>query len=252
MQGTNDNTTQDGKRHEHVLIVGGGSGMGRALAERLLAAGNTVTLVGRSADKLDRVCVELGDPAELRTVAADVTREEDVAKLFATVGDIHHLVCTAADLTGAYAPISALDIADAHRVIDSKIVAPLLLAKHGHTCLLPGGSISFTSGIAAYRPSAKGSVVASVNGAIESLVYALAVELAPIRVNAVSPGWVDTPFWDAMAGDGKEAVLDGMAKRLPVGRVGAAGDLAQVFEMVMRNTFITGTVVHADGGHRLI
>ncbi len=132
------------------------------------------------------------------------------------------------------------------------MVAPLLLAKHGVPRLLPGGSITFTSGIAAYRPAAKGSVVAAVNGALESLVYALSVELAPIRVNAVSPGWVDTPIWSAVAGEGKDAVLEAMAKRLPVGRIGQADDIAQAIELVMRNGFISGTVVHVDGGQRLV
>ncbi|MCD9878948.1 SDR family oxidoreductase [Streptomyces guryensis] len=240
------------KNPEHVVIVGGSSGMGFALAERLLATGNSVTIVGRSPERIKEARVKLGDPSKLYAIAADSTREDDVERLFGTVGEINHIVSTAADLTGAYSAISTMDIAHARRIIDSKVVAPLLLAKHGHSHIVDGGSISFTSGIAAYRPSPTGSVVAAVNGAIESLVYALALELAPIRVNAVSPGWVDTPFWDAAAGEKKAATLDAMAKRLPVGKVGKAADLAQAFESIMRNSFISGTVVHVDGGHRLI
>jgi NAD(P)-dependent dehydrogenase (short-subunit alcohol dehydrogenase family) len=118
--------------------------------------------------------------------------------------------------------------------------------------LRAGGSITFTSGIAAYRPAAKGSVVAAINGAIESLVYALAVELAPVRVNAISPGWVDTPIWRQVAGAGKATMLEAMAKRLPVGRIGQPDDIAQAIESVMRNGFISGTVVHVDGGQRLV
>jgi NAD(P)-dependent dehydrogenase (short-subunit alcohol dehydrogenase family) len=145
-----------------------------------------------------------------------------------------------------------MNVLNARRVVDSKVIAPLLLAKHGAPRLQRGGSITFTSGIAAYRPTPKGSVVAAVNGAIESLVYALAVELAPIRVNAVSPGWVDTPIWDTVAGDGKTAALDTMARRLPVGRIGQAEDIAQAIESVMRNGFISGTVINVDGGQRLV
>jgi len=95
-------------------------------------------------------------------------------------------------------------------------------------------------------------VVAAVNGALASLAYALAVELAPIRVNVVSPGWVDTPIWDTVAGEGKAATLEAMAKRLPVGRIGQPSDIAQAITSVMMNGFITGTVMHVDGGQRLV
>jgi len=242
----------EGKTNERVLIVGGSSGMGLALARRLLAGGVAVTIAGRSSERLARAGETLGKVSGLQTIAADATREEDVEQLFRSVGDLHHIVSTAADVGGVYVPLPELNISTARRVVDSKVIAPLLLAKHGAPYLGPGGSITFTSGIAAYRPAPKGSVVAAINGAIESLVYALAVELAPIRVNAISPGWVDTPIWESVAGEAKTAVLDAMAKRLPVGRIGRAGDIAQAIESVMRNGFISGTVVHVDGGQRLV
>lgn len=242
----------EGKAREHVLIVGGSSGMGFALAERLLTTGVAVTIVSRSSERLANAYEKLGRAPHLQTANADATSEEDVKRLFGSVGDLHHIVSTAADVGGVYVPLPEMDMSTARRVIDSKVVAPLLLAKHGMSRLAAAGSITFTSGIAAYRPAPKGSVVAAINGAIESLVYALAVELAPIRVNAVSPGWVDTPIWDSVAGEGKAAALDAMAKRLPVGRIGQAGDIAQAIESVMRNGFISGTVVHVDGGQRLV
>lgn len=226
--------------------------MGFALAERLLTTGVAVTIVSRSSERLANAYEKLGRAPHLQTANADATSEEDVKRLFGSVGDLHHIVSTAADVGGVYVPLPEMDMSTARRVIDSKVVAPLLLAKHGMSRLAAAGSITFTSGIAAYRPAPKGSVVAAINGAIESLVYALAVELAPIRVNAVSPGWVDTPIWDSVAGEGKAAALDAMAKRLPVGRIGQAGDIAQAIESVMRNGFISGTVVHVDGGQRLV
>ncbi len=94
--------------------------------------------------------------------------------------------------------------------------------------------------------------MAAVNGALESLVSALALELAPIRVNAISPGWVDTEIWELLAGERKAAVLEGMAKRLPVGRVGRPDDIARAIVATARNGFISGTVVHVDGGQRLV
>nr|WP_202334501.1 SDR family oxidoreductase [Mesorhizobium sp. L-8-3] len=237
---------------EHVVIVGGSSGMGLALAGRLLTSGVVVTIVGRSSERLSQAREKLGKVSSLQTATADATREDQVEQLFRSVGNLHHIVSTAADVGGVYVPLPDMDMSIARRVVDSKVIAPLLLAKHGAPRLAPGGSITFTSGIAAYRPAPNGSVVAAINGAIESLVYALAIELAPVRVNAVSPGWVDTPIWDSVAGEGKKAALEAMAKRLPVGRIGQADDIAHAIESIMRNGFISGTVVHVDGGQRLV
>ncbi|WP_243294675.1 SDR family oxidoreductase [Geothrix mesophila] len=236
----------------HILVVGGSSGMGLALAGSLLAQGDAVTIAGRSPERLAKACTELAALGRPRTLVADATEEADVVRLFEEAGPLDHLVTTAADMSGAYAPLPDLEVAAARRVMDSKVIGPWLLAKHGAPRLAPGGTITFTSGIAAHRPLPKGSLVAAANGALESLVRALAVELAPIRVNAVSPGWVDTPIWEAVAGAGKAEILEGMARRLPVGRIGRPTDIAEAIEAVMRNGFITGAVLHVDGGHRLI
>ena len=232
---------------EHVVIVGGSSGMGRALAAELVAQGSEVTVAGRSADKLDDVRRELG----VRTVAMDVGVEQDIERLFAVTGTVSHIVTTAADVGGAYQPIAAYDVRAARTAVDSKLLGPLLLAKHGAPLLEPGGSIVFTSGIAAYRPGPRASLLAALNGALASLAAALAVELAPLRVNVVSPGWVDTPIWQDVAGDAAPETLAAMAARLPVGRIGRTQDIAAAIIALLRNGFITGTVLHADGGHRL-
>ena len=148
--------------------------------------------------------------------------------------------------------VSALDLIAAQRVVDSKLYGPLLLAKHGAPKLAATGSITVVSGIAAYRPAPRGAVVAAINAALEGLVRALALELAPIRVNAVSPGWIDTPIWTSVAGDKKDEVMGAMAKRLPVGRIGRPDDVADAIVFLMGNTFTTGSVLHVEGGHRLI
>jgi NAD(P)-dependent dehydrogenase (short-subunit alcohol dehydrogenase family) len=237
--------------NSRILIVGGSSGMGLALARRTLAIGAEVIIVGRNEDKLKRTGAEL-QSAALSTVAADITQEGQVADLFERVGRLDHIVSTAADIEGAYELLPSLDLRAAQKVVESKFYGPLLLAKYGVPVLSPAGSITFTSGIAAYRPAARGSVVAAVNAGLEGLVRALAVEVAPIRVNAVSPGWVDTPIWTFVAGDKKDETLSAMAKRLPVGRVGQPEDIADAISFLMDNAFTTGTILHVEGGHRLV
>ncbi|MEV0762631.1 SDR family oxidoreductase [Nocardia sp. NPDC050435] len=125
-----------------------------------------------------------------------------------------------------------------------------MLAKHAR--IITGGLLTFTSGIAAYRPGPCSAVLAACNGALASLAYVLALELGPTWVNVVSPGWVDTPVWDTIAGPAKTERHQQLAARLPVGRIGQPGDIAKAFLAVLRNTFITGTVLHVDGGHRLV
>jgi len=243
---------QDTQKIEHTLIVGGSSGMGLSLAASLLSEGMRVTIVGRSPERLEAARRTLAGSSLLKTAVADIAKEDEIVKLMELVGPLDHIVTTAATLDGVYRLLPELELAAVHRAIDSKLVGSLLLAKHGAPLLSKTGSITFTSGIAAYRPAARGSVVAAVNGALASLAYALAIELAPIRVNVVSPGWVDSPIWETVAGDKKEEMLQAMAERLPVGRVGQPGDIAQAMLFLMRNGFSNGTVLHVDGGHRLV
>jgi NAD(P)-dependent dehydrogenase (short-subunit alcohol dehydrogenase family) len=243
-------TTQlAGKR---IVVVGGSSGMGLALGEQLLKNGAKVTIVGRSRDKLQAAYDQLRAVGEARLHQADVTCEDQVRKLFDTTGEIDHLVCTAADIRGAYELLPQLELGALQRAIESKIIAPILLAKHGSARVSRHGSITFVSGIAAYRPRPKGIAVAAINAAIEGAVRAMAVELVPVRINAVSPGWVRTPIWNDVAGAGSEQLLAAMAERLPVGRVGTAGDIAHAIVFLLENGYMTGTVLHVEGGHRLV
>ncbi|PBB85503.1 SDR family oxidoreductase [Mesorhizobium sp. WSM3876] len=237
---------------QRILIVGGGSGMGLALARCCLEKGATVIIAGRGEAKLDVARGELGRPAALETAAVDISREAEVAALFQRTGELDHIVSTAAAIEGAYRLLPEIELEAAQRVVESKFYGPLLLAKHGAPKLSAKGSLTFVSGIAAYRPAARGSVAAAVNAALEGLVRALAVELAPIRVNAVSPGWVDTPIWELVAGDRKAQTLAAMAERLPAGRVGRPEDIADAISFLMGNGFTTGETLHVEGGHRLV
>jgi NAD(P)-dependent dehydrogenase (short-subunit alcohol dehydrogenase family) len=226
--------------------------MGLALARQLAEQSMEVIIAGRDEERLEKAAKAIGCPGNLTTVRLDATREEDVASLFRRIGWLDHIVTTAADIRGSYELLPSLEIEAARRAVESKLFAPLLLAKHGAQTLRPGGSMTFTSGVAAYRPAARGTVVAAVNAALEGLVRALAIELAPIRVNAVSPGWVDTPIWQFVAGEKKGEILGAMAEKLPVGRIGRPEDIAEAIRFLMSNGFTTGAVLHVEGGHRLI
>lgn len=233
--------------HRKIMVVGGSSGMGLAIVRAALTHKAQVIAVGRDAGRLERVASELG----VQTIAADVTQEDEVVRLFDTVGGFDHLVITAASNL-AYPTIRELKLDDARRTIDAKLVAALLLSKYAARQISEHGSITFTAGIAAERPLPTGCVVAAVNGALFSLTYALAIALAPVRVNVLSPGWVDTPILEAIAGANKPAMVEHMARRLPVGRIGRPEDIALAAIFLMESEFTTGTILHVDGGHRLV
>ncbi|MFI0739199.1 SDR family oxidoreductase [Streptomyces sp. NPDC021100] len=241
-----------------ALIIGGGSGMGLALARTLLAEHLDVTIAGRSADRLAaaRAALEPAaaapEPAaagRIRTVRANIGREEDVAELFDAVGPVEHVVVTAADVTGAYGRSADITASAARDVLDVKLLGAWLVGKYAAGRVT--GSLTYTSGINAYRPNGSNTIVAAANGALASLASGLAIELAPVRVNVVSPGWVDTPVWDRLGMDKRAAFAD-LAERLPARRIGTPEDIAQAFLSVLRNGFVTGTVLHVDGGHRLV
>lgn len=236
---------------QRIIVVGGGSGMGLAVSARLLAMRAEVVIVGRSRDRLESARGRLREFGAPRLHPADVTREDEVRGLFEAAGPVDHLICTAADIRGAYELLPDLELDALDRAIRSKVVAPVLLAKHGAPRMAPHGSITLTSGIAAYRPRPKGVAVAAINAALEGAVRAMAVELAPLRVNAVSPGWVRTPIWKDVAGDDSERLLASMAAQLPAGRVGTPDDIADAIVFLLGNGYTTGTVLHVEGGHRL-
>jgi NAD(P)-dependent dehydrogenase (short-subunit alcohol dehydrogenase family) len=191
-----------------------------------------------------------GMGGRLETAQVDIGVEEQVKALAEHAYD--HVVVTAADAVGAYAPLPEFTVQAAKAVLATKVIGPWLVAKHLGGALPPGGSLVFTSGIAAYRPGPGASMIATANGALEALARSLALELAPARVNVVSPGWVDTPIWDTLAGDSKGDRLAAMAARLPTGRVGTPDDIARAIVALLDNGFVTGTVLHVDGGHRLV
>lgn len=260
------------KMHCQVLIVGRSRDKLDAAREQLRALGNSAHPPLRAPDNVaiehpptpgsaaqaplstiddapSRQWTAFNDPILLQ---ADVTDEAQVQQLFEKSGPVDHVICTAADIRGAYELLPQLPLDALDRAIRSKVIAPILLAKHGAPRMPAHGSITLTSGIAAYRPRPKGVAVAAINAALEGVVRAMAVELAPLRINAVSPGWVRTPIWNDVAGADSESLLASMAERLPVGRVGSGDDIADAIVFLLGNGYTTGTVLDVDGGHRLV
>ena len=232
---------------QRFVIVGAGSNTGRQLALSASAAGADVVLAGPDRGKLDWTAGEMTGPVEVQQV--DLADEGSIVELSAAVGSFDHLVSTAS--MPVRGPVTELDMADVQRAVAAKVIGPLMLAKHLVTQVNEGGSFTFFSGIVAWRPVAGLSVMAATNGALAFLTRALALDLAPVRVNAISPGIVDSGAWDALGAD-KAAFLCETAERNPARRVGTSEDLIQAVLYATSNRFVTGTVLHVDGGGRLV
>ncbi|MGY2314123.1 SDR family oxidoreductase [Pseudomonas sp. SDO5522_S412] len=230
-----------------VVILGGGSGMGLALAKKVISSGGKVVIGGRNADKLSNVAVMLGDSASYR--AFDLGDEAAVKSAFEDIGAFDHLVTTAAELT--FAPVANLTTGQVESMLVSKFWGPFYASKYATPNIAKEGSITFFSGLAAYRPAPGASIVAALNAALEGFAMTLALEIKPVRVNVVSPGVVDTPTWDFLSNEDRRGLLESVAGSLPVGRVGQADDLADAALSLMGNGFINGTVLHVDGGGRI-
>jgi len=239
-------------KEQSVVIVGGSSGIGLGVAEALLKEGATITLVGRSQEKLRAAREVLGAGDRVKAIAADVTNEEQVRRVFEQCGALDHLVVTRG-VAPLNAPIASLDLDAARHFIDVMLVSALTLAKHAAPHLRRGGSITFTSGISKDKPGHEGgAVVAAVAGAMGYVARALALELAPTRVNVVSPGWVETPMWDEIVGPAKNQMWTDMGKQLPAGRIAKPADIAKAYSFLLGSELTTGIVLEIDGGHALL
>ena len=231
-----------------VVVLGGGSGMGFAIARQAIEAGATVVIVGRTEAKLASAIKALGTAASYKVF--DLADEEAVKAAFAAIGPIDHLVSTAAHLT--FTPVADVTTAQVHDMLGSKFWGPLYAAKYAAPQLAKNGSITFLSGLAAYRPAPGATIVAALNAALEGMAMGLALELKPVRVNVVSPGVIDTPTWAFLSDEDRKGLFATVAAQLPVGRVGEADDVAEAVLAVIRNGFINATVINVDGGGRIV
>src|SRR5215469_15417518 len=234
-----------GIENESVVIIGGSSGMGLAIAKEAADAGAAVIIAGRSQRRLDDARRAIS--GDVTVYIVDVSDEKSTMKLFGSIGSFDHLVISGSSVkTGQLCDFS---LADARASMDSKFWDAYMAARYAQ--IRPRGSITFFSGILSRRPSPGSASLAAINAAVEALGRALAVELAPIRVNVVSPGLTDTPAHAQIPDDARKEMFAATAKRLPVGRVGKPEDIASLTLELMRNTFLTGIVVDVDGGAML-
>ena len=223
-----------------VVVVGGSSGIGLATAEMAQREGADVIVASRNVTRLDAAAERLNAVA----IPADVTSDGSVIDLFRRCGPVDHVVVTAAQLrTG---PFKTVAMEDVRATMESKFWGAWRVARAAD--IRPGGSLTLVSGFLSVRPRPNSAIVGSANGALESLARALALELAPVRVNAVSPGVIDTPIRAAMPEEARREMLAKAAASLPVKRVGQGEDIARQIMAFMANGFATGSIVYIDGG----
>ena len=238
--------TLSGKR---IIVLGGSSGIGLAVAQAAARDGANVAIASSRKERIDAALATL--PAGSEGHVADLADENAIRALFARLGAFDHLVYTAGE-TLQLGPIATTDLDTARRFFSLRYWGAYCAAKFASTGIRPGGSIVFTSGIAAQRPHAGWSLGASICAAMEGLTRALAVELAPLRVNIVSPGIVQTPLWGNMPDSERDALYRQMADKLPVKHVGDAQEIAQAYLYLMGQSYSTGQVLVVDGGAVLV
>lgn len=226
--------------NQKVLVVGGSSGIGFAAAKLAAEQGAAVTIASRSADRVAAAAKKLG--AAGRTL--DVTDEAAVATFFGDGVVWDHVIVTGSDVK--MAAVKQLPLVDARGSVDSKFWGFYRIARASN--IRPGGSLGVVSGFLAHRPAAGRALMGAINAALESLVKGLALELKPVRVNAVSPAVTETEMWAGMAPDARKAMFDKVAATYPAGKPGQPEDVARMLLLLAATEYATGTVVVLDGG----
>jgi NAD(P)-dependent dehydrogenase (short-subunit alcohol dehydrogenase family) len=234
---------------KRILVIGGGSGIGFAVAEAAADAGAQVTIASSNADKVAAAASRIGN----HTIGAklDVTREDEVAAFF-NVQTFDHIAFTAGDWGGPRrAPLAELDLAKAMSVFDVRFWGAVKVAKHAAKTMPAGGSLTLTDGMIAHRPQKGSAISTAMTGAVEHLTRALAVEFAPVRVNAVCPGLIRTGIWDRIPENRREKELGDMTSRQLIARVGEPNEVAEAYLYLMRGGYTTGQVLYVEGGRAL-
>ncbi|MBB3214202.1 NAD(P)-dependent dehydrogenase (short-subunit alcohol dehydrogenase family) [Herbaspirillum sp. Sphag1AN] len=233
---------------QHTVIIGGSTGIGFATARQLLALGHKVTITGRTEQRLEAAKNELdGDIAVLVLDAADT---ESLPDAFASIGAFDHLVLSLGSGKGA-GPFASVSLEEVRQGFEEKVFPHFATAQAALPSLRKDGSITFISAVTAQAAMPGTAGIGAANAAIAALVPILAAELRPLRVNGVSPGVIDTPWWDFLTDEQKAPVFANYAAKTPVGRVGQPQDVGQAIAFLISNSFISGDIITCDGGLRL-
>ncbi len=231
-----------------VVVVGGGSGIGSAVAKQAHLEGASVIILGRSSTKLEQAKGLIGQ--NVKAIATDVMDETATSQAFAEIGAFDHLFISAQDASTA--PLSETTLEKLRPTLDSKIWGAFHVVKHGVSQIRAHGSITFISGLAGRRGYAGFAVAGAANAGIEAVARSLAVEIAPIRVNTVCAGVIDTEMLDKVFGEQRTEVVKTIAEKLPVKRIGKPEEIADAVLFLMGNGFITGATLLVDGGDALV
>ncbi|MFF2553239.1 SDR family oxidoreductase [Nocardia sp. NPDC058058] len=233
---------------QRVVVMGGSSGIGEATATTFAAQGAEVVITGRAQDRIDAALVRIGGKAT--GYRMDATSPADIAAFFAQSGPIDHLVIAVSGAAGS-GPFAELNLDDLEAGFAQKFWPQVRILKAALPHLNPTASVTLITAASARAAFAGTAGLAAINGALQSMVPPLAVELAPVRVNAVSPGVIDTPWWDRVPEERRRDLFDGLAATTPVGRVGNPAELGRAVHALATNGFITGVVLDVTGGANL-
>lgn len=236
-------------KSKKIVILGGSSGLGLATAKAAAEEGANVIVVSGNAERVQRAVAEL--PGNGFGMQADLSDEASVKRIFEEIGMLDHLVFTAGESL-LLSKIAETEVATARAFFDLRYWGAFTAVKYAAPRINTGGSIVLTGGIVSARPNAGWSIGASICAAMDGFTRAMAVELAPVRVNLVSPGVIRTNLWSSMPETERAAFYDQVAAALPVRRVGEADQVAQTYIYLMKQPFATGQILVTDGGAVLV
>jgi NAD(P)-dependent dehydrogenase (short-subunit alcohol dehydrogenase family) len=234
---------------QRVVIIGASAGIGEAAAREFAAAGAKVIITGRSKERLDAAVERIGYPVESREF--DATDAAAVAAFFDAVDSVDHLVLAASPGAVGLGPFTDLDESALRQAFDGKFFAHFNVLRAALPKLRAGASVTIITAVSARMGIPGSAALAAVNGALEAIVRPLAVELAPVRVNAVSPGAIDTQWWHFMPEQERKSFFEAAAASAPAGRAGRAEDVADAVLFLAGQELMTGTVLEIAGGVHL-
>jgi NAD(P)-dependent dehydrogenase (short-subunit alcohol dehydrogenase family) len=237
-----------GLQGQTVVVIGGSAGIGLEAARRARGDGADVILTGRSRDRLASAAAEVGAGSTASFDANDLTALEGFFSGLAA--PIDHVLVTAG--RPYYSPLAEMDFDEARRALHEHLMVMLGVARYAGSRIRPGGSLVFMGGTGGRRTGIGLGIIAAVTAALPALTANLALEIAPVRVNLIAAGFVDTPLSAALLGDGLDARRAELRATLPIGRVVGPSDVAAVALHLMTNTALTGATYDVDGGQQLV